>query len=119
MISTGADGVSQSLEQLNQVKTLLLEAGLIQDVVLHPVVQNIVATLNLGSRLNVSMVLQNISNYIYEPETFPGIIYRTFNGPTALIFNSGKVVIAGSKSERELQDTSKELRIKLIKLTYN
>jgi len=29
MISTGADGISQSLEQLDQSRTLLLEKGLI------------------------------------------------------------------------------------------
>jgi transcription initiation factor TFIID TATA-box-binding protein len=84
MISTGAHGVSESLEQLNYAKTLILEAGLIQDVVLHPVVQNIVATLDLGSRLDFSLVLQIVSNYIYEPETFPGIIYRTVNNSLPL-----------------------------------
>ena len=114
MISTGADGVSQSLEQLNQAKALLLEARLIQDVTLYPIVQNIVATLDLGSELDFTTILQSISNYIYEPETFPGIIYRTANGPTALIFSSGKLVIAGSKSERQLQDTSKDLMMKII-----
>ena len=50
MIST----VAQSLEQLNQAKILLLDAGLIRDVVLEPKVQNIVATLDLGSRLDFS-----------------------------------------------------------------
>jgi transcription initiation factor TFIID TATA-box-binding protein len=100
---------------LNRAKTLLLEAGLIQDVTLHPIVQNIVATLDLGSRLDFTMVLQNISNYIYEPETFPGIIYITVTGPTALIFNSGKIVIAGSRSELVLHDTAEELRVALIK----
>jgi TATA-box binding protein (TBP) (component of TFIID and TFIIIB) len=54
MISTGAVGVSQSIEQLNQTKTLLLEARLILDVVLNPKVQNIVATINLGSRVDFS-----------------------------------------------------------------
>lgn len=72
------------------------------------------ATTDLGSRLDFSMLLSQISNYIYEPETFPGMIYRTANGPTALIFSSGKLVIAGSKSDRELQDTSKDLTMKPI-----
>jgi TATA-box binding protein (TBP) (component of TFIID and TFIIIB) len=40
------------------------------------------------------MVLQNLSNYIYELEIFPGIIYRSVNRPTALIFHSGKLVIS-------------------------
>lgn len=65
------------------------------------------------------MLLQNISNYIYEPETFSGIIYRTSKGPTALIFSSGRIVIAGSKSERELQDTAKDLGTILFKLVCN
>jgi TATA-box binding protein (TBP) (component of TFIID and TFIIIB) len=60
-----------------------------------------------------------MANYIYEPEAFPGIIYRTANGPTALIFSSGKLVIAGSNSEQELQDTAKDLMIKLINFICN
>jgi transcription initiation factor TFIID TATA-box-binding protein len=119
MISTGAERITQSLEQLNQAKVLLLEAGLIRNIALQPKVQNIVATTDLGSRLDFSMLLSQISNYIYEPETFPGIIYRTANGPTALIFSSGKLVIAGSKSDRELQDTSKDLTMKLINFICN
>ena len=119
MISTGADGISQSIEQLSQAKTLLLEAGLIRDVTLQPKIQNIVATIDVGSRLNFSKLVSHRSNYIYEPETFPGIIYRTANGPTTLIFSSGKLVIAGSKSERELQNTAKDLMIKLISFICN
>jgi hypothetical protein len=45
MISTGAACVSRSLEQLNHAKNLLLEAGLIEDVALQPIIQNIVAYL--------------------------------------------------------------------------
>lgn len=99
-------------------RPLLLRTGLIKDVTFHPIVQNIVATLDLGSRLDFSMVLQNILNYTYEPETFPAIIYRTANGPTALIFGSGKLVITGSKTERELQGTARNLMIKLINFNW-
>ena len=96
-----------------------LEAGLIRDIVLEPKIQNIVATLDLGSRLDFSTLILRMADYIYEPETFLGIIYRTANGPTALIFSSGKLVIAGSKSEQELQDTAKDLMIKLINFFCN
>jgi transcription initiation factor TFIID TATA-box-binding protein len=41
----------------------------------------------------------------YEPELFPGLIYRLANPKVVLlIFVSGKVVLTGAKSLRDLQE---------------
>jgi TATA-box binding protein (TBP) (component of TFIID and TFIIIB) len=39
----------------------------------------------------------------------PSMIYKTIYGTTCLILASGKVVIAGSKSEEQIINTIKEL----------
>jgi TATA-box binding protein (TBP) (component of TFIID and TFIIIB) len=39
----------------------------------------------------------------------PGMIYKTIYGTTCLIFASGKLIIAGSKSEQQIVDTIEEL----------
>ncbi|ACV12086.1 TATA-box binding family protein [Halorhabdus utahensis DSM 12940] len=67
-------------------------------------VQNIVGDFDIGreidlSALSIALGLENIE---YEPEQFPGIIYRGGGNSTVLLFNSGKCVITGSKSYLEL-----------------
>jgi transcription initiation factor TFIID TATA-box-binding protein len=67
-------------------------------------IQNIVGDFDIGreidlSALSIALGLENIE---YEPEQFPGIIYRGGGNSTILIFNSGKCVITGSKSYLEV-----------------
>ena len=50
-----------------------------------------------------------IPNFIYEPEQFPGLIYKSTSGPKCLIFSTGKVVIAGSKSKDSLNVIASEI----------
>ena len=95
MISTGAKSVSQSTWQLEHVMHLLYKNKLAKQVNLAYKVQNIVATLDLHKRLDVKRVIGSLSNYIYEPDNFPGVIYKpSGSGVSCLMFASGKVVPA-------------------------
>ena len=109
MISTGAKSVSMSIWQLQHAMYLLVRNRLSGRVNLECKVQNIVATHDLRRGLNVKKVLSSLSNYIYEPDSFPGIIYKSNRGTSCLLFSSGKVVIAGAKSENQLNDTVKQI----------
>ena len=52
-----------------------------------------------------------LENIEYEPEQFPGVIYRPPNiGTVILIFNSGKAIISGTISEDVAQQSSDHLR---------
>jgi transcription initiation factor TFIID TATA-box-binding protein len=70
------------------------------------VIQNIVATSDLGGELNLSEVAiaLGLENVEYEPEQFPGLVYR-FKEPKVamLLFGSGKIVCAGA---RKIEDVS-------------
>jgi transcription initiation factor TFIID TATA-box-binding protein len=110
MISTGAKSVSQSIWQLEHAMHLLHKNKLAKLVDLAYKVQNIVATLDLHRKLDVKMTIPLLPNYIYEPDNFPGIIYKpSRNGGSCLIFASGKVVIAGAKSENQLNNIAREI----------
>jgi transcription initiation factor TFIID TATA-box-binding protein len=67
---------------------------------LEPKVHNIVAVTDIQMKLDIGKLSQKWM--IYEPEQFPGAIYKTEDGPTCLIFASGKVVTAGARSETQL-----------------
>ena len=70
------------------------------------VIQNIVATSDLGGELNLSEVAiaLGLENVEYEPEQFPGLVYRISEPKVALLlFGSGKIVCAGA---RTIEDVS-------------
>lgn len=62
-------------------------------------VQNIVASANLNATLNLEAVALELENTEYEPEQFPGLVYRLEDPKVVLLlFGSGKVVCTGAKS---------------------
>jgi transcription initiation factor TFIID TATA-box-binding protein len=69
---------------------------------IEPKFQNAVATIDIKKKLDLINVAEEVSNSIYEPDQFPGLIYKALGGSTCLIFASGKVVIVGTKSELQL-----------------
>ena len=62
-------------------------------------IQNIVASANLQSTLNLEAVALALENTEYEPEQFPGLVYRLTDPKVVLLlFGSGKVVCTGAKT---------------------
>lgn len=74
-------------------------------------VDNIVANSDLGRELDLAEVAiaLELENVEYEPEQFPGLIYRSEINPTVLIFNSGKCVITGGKTFTQVLDSYREV----------
>lgn len=71
------------------------------------VVQNVVAhvVLPLGpqQRLNVDRIYEDHGcNCTFQKNMFPGLIFRPTNGIVLLCFYSGKIVLTGGKSERDI-----------------
>src|SRR5437867_5780986 len=104
MISTGAKSVQGSVIQLEKAMNLLAKNGFVKKVKLIPQIQNIVTTLNIGSRIDLNGVVAHVPKITFEPDQFPGAILRTAEGPVCLLFASGKVVIVGSKSEVDIKN---------------
>ena len=65
-------------------------------------IQNIVASANLQSTLNLEAVALELENTEYEPEQFPGLVYRLSDPKVVLLlFGSGKVVCTGAKTKTD------------------
>jgi transcription initiation factor TFIID TATA-box-binding protein len=85
------------------------------------VIQNIVATSDLGGELNLSevAVALGLENVEYEPEQFPGLVYRLDDPKVALLlFGSGKIVCAGAKKIEEIHSAVEKVieELTLLKL---
>ncbi|KAI0631789.1 TATA-box binding protein, partial [Trametes polyzona] len=68
-----------------------------------PVLQNIVATVNMGCRLHLKTLALHARNAEYNPKCFAAVVMHIRDPKTtALIFASGKMVVSGAKSEVHL-----------------
>ncbi|MCK4531780.1 MAG: TATA-box-binding protein, partial [Candidatus Aenigmarchaeota archaeon] len=62
-------------------------------------VENVVSFAVLGRRIVLNKLVEKMENTEYEPEQFPGLVYRIKDPrAAALIFSSGKIVCTGAKS---------------------
>jgi transcription initiation factor TFIID TATA-box-binding protein len=80
-------------------------------------IENVVATGDIGQTvdLNAAVIALGLESTEYEPEQFPGAIYRTEEG-VVLIFSSGKVVITSVLTYREVLSAFLEVQEKLSQI---
>ena len=72
-------------------------------MVSHKIV-NIVGTSKIGDNFDLKTLAMSLDGAEYEPEQFPGLVYRIKEPKAAfLIFKSGKVVCTGTRSASEAQ----------------
>jgi len=79
--------------------------------------QNIVASADFKKELRLSTVAKGLllRNVEYEPEQFPGLIYRMDDfGVVLLLFSSGKIVCTGAK---KIEDVSSAIDLMKEKLS--
>ncbi|ADI73381.1 TATA-box binding family protein [Methanohalobium evestigatum Z-7303] len=88
----------------NRVLDILKNAGIDVDIE-DTYIQNIVAVDKIEMNSTLEKIIYNLdpSKSSYEPEQFPGLIYKNW-GASFLLFSSGKVVITGVKDENYLDD---------------
>ena len=65
-------------------------------------IENVVASAILNQKIDLNSVVKAFPSVEYRPEQFPGLVFRLKKPKTAtLIFNSGKMVCTGAKSESQ------------------
>lgn len=78
-------------------------------------VQNIVASGNIGFKIDLELAALLLENSMYEPEQFPGLIYRLKKPKTVLLlFQTGNVVCTGAKKEAYVYQAVKHVKDDLM-----
>jgi transcription initiation factor TFIID TATA-box-binding protein len=119
MVCTGAKSEREAGKAVLKVVRQLKKAGIITTPRVKPEmrIQNIVASGSLGSPVDLEGLCQRTrvgESVMYEPEQFPGAIYR-MESPSIvfLIFSVGKIVCVGAKKEKEFYEAVETLRRRL------
>ncbi|MFH0711786.1 MAG: TATA-box-binding protein [archaeon] len=110
LVCTGTKSVAQVRDVVQQVIRQLRKIGV--NVTIKPkiTVQNVVASGAISLDLNLNVLALELENTEYEPEQFPGLVYKLEN-PTAtfLLFSNGKLVCTGTKNRAQLDDSIVQL----------
>jgi transcription initiation factor TFIID TATA-box-binding protein len=100
--------IRQVIRQLRKVKVHIIKEPEIT-------VQNIVANGEINLNLNLNELSLKLENTEYEPEQFPGLVYKLGQpNATFLLFTNGKLVCTGTKNKKELEE-SMALLVKRIR----
>ena len=90
------ESIKKIIKSLEKIKVKIKEVPEVK-------IQNIVASGSVGMDLNLNMLAMRLDNTEYEPEQFPGLVYKLpERKATFLLFSNGKVVCTGTKSEEEV-----------------
>ena len=84
------------------------------------IVENIVASTSFADKLDLDVIAQSLEEAEYEPEQFPGLVYRLSEPKTAtLLFRSGKANCTGAKNVEDVRKTVNIIAEKLKKLNVD
>jgi transcription initiation factor TFIID TATA-box-binding protein len=103
MVCTGAKSEKEAIQAVTKVTKELKNHGIA--IKNKPVVtiQNIVASAELGGEIDLESVVYKMKKVMYEPEQFPGAVYRMDEPKVVfLIFSAGKLVCVGAKKEQDV-----------------
>ena len=117
VVCTGAQSIEDVKIAIDKVITLIRKNGIqIRD---QPKieVQNVVATFDLGHKVNLNSIAISLGleKVEYEPEQFPGLVYRMgVPKVVLLLFGSGKVVCTGARKPQDVEDAVDKITAELL-----
>ncbi|PIU75656.1 TATA-box-binding protein [Candidatus Pacearchaeota archaeon CG06_land_8_20_14_3_00_35_12] len=110
LVCTGTKSTGQVREVISSVIRQLRKIGIHITTKPKIEVQNIVASGKINMKLNLNELSLDLENTEYEPEQFPGLVYKlTKPNATFLLFSNGKLVCTGTKNKQQLEESMKQL----------
>ncbi len=116
MVVTGLRRADQASPGVKKVMKKIRKAGI---EVSNPkiTIQNIVASGDLHTNIDLNMAAIVMEYAMYEPEVFPGLIYRMQEPKTVfLIFSTGRIVCTGAKNKEIVREAVLKLNREVRKL---
>lgn len=118
LVCTGTKSVAQVKDVIREVIKQLKKIGVRVTIVPKITVQNIVASGSIDVNLNLNFLALELENTEYEPEQFPGLVYKLVEpNATFLLFSNGKLVCTGTKNRAQLEDSMNQLNKKIKEVT--
>jgi transcription initiation factor TFIID TATA-box-binding protein len=119
IICTGAKSLEQAKEIIIKIIDEMKKQGIDTPDEVEVITQNIVASADFKKDLQLSSIAKGLllDSVEYEPEQFPGLIYKMDDkGAVILLFSSGKLVCTGAKKTDDVHRAIETMKEKLSSL---
>ncbi|MCK4714340.1 MAG: TATA-box-binding protein [Candidatus Aenigmarchaeota archaeon] len=116
IVCTGARSVKLAKEAMHKVVDTIRETGVDLPREFEIRIENIVASTQIyaKNKLNLERLAFELENSEYEPESFPGLVYRLRNPKAAfLLFGSGKIICTGARRVEDIHTALEKFKTTL------
>jgi len=104
VICTGAKSVADVRKAIEKVAKMIRSLKLDVPKKYNIQIENIVASARIPARLDLDKIAFELENSEYEPDQFPGLVYRIKDPKaTMLIFSTGKVICTGARKIEDVE----------------
>ncbi|MDD5417915.1 MAG: TATA-box-binding protein [Candidatus Nanoarchaeia archaeon] len=115
IVVTGAKSKAMVEEAVEEIKKELKKVEIETTKKPEIEIQNVVASGDIGMKLNLNKLAFQLETSEYEPEQFPGLVYKVPKSHiTFLLFGTGRIVCTGAKTKKEVKDEVEKL-VKTLK----
>lgn len=117
VVCTGAKSMTKVKESVSKIIKNLTKIKIRIRIKPKIIIQNMVASGSIHMDLNLNNLAMKLDNTEYEPEQFPGLVYKLAGTrATFLLFSNGKIVCTGTRSEKKLREAVDKLVITLKRI---
>lgn len=110
IVVTGAKSKAMVEDAVEEIKKELRKVEINATKKSEINIQNVVASGDIGMTLNLNKLAFQLETSEYEPEQFPGLVYKVPNSHiTFLLFGTGRIVCTGAKTKTEVQKEVEKL----------
>jgi len=114
VVITGTKSVKSLPAIVSKVRNRLIGLNIELDVEPIIKVENVVSSGGFGLPLNLDLISLTLDRTIYEPEVFPGLIYKVAEPKVCfLLFSSGKIICTGAKNNKDIVTAVRDLAVTL------
>lgn len=122
IVCTGAKSIEKAKIAMQKVVEDIKRVGVPMPKKFQIKVENIVASTNIEAKkkLNLEEISFSLENVEYEPEQFPGLVYRISEPRVAfLVFGSGKIICTGGRTIEDIHKALAKLKERLGSIGIN
>ncbi len=103
VVCTGTKSLEDLDKAMKKIVSNIRKAGISMPTKYETKVENIVASTKVIGDISLEDIATTLENSEYEPEQFPGLVYRISEPRVAfLLFRSGRVIVAGAQNEEDI-----------------
>ena len=104
IVCTGARSIADVRKAVEKVAMMIRSLKIDVPKKYKIQIENIVASAQIPARLDLDKIVFESENSEYEPDQFPGLVYRMKNpNATFLLFGSGKVICTGIRKIEDVE----------------